>query len=396
MTASTMPPPPSQLTPQKKKLLIIGVGAVVAAIVIGIVVKNATKPEAAPTTVEHSTPWLEDGVIRYPTTFATREKITFAPAEETMLTPNLYVTGEVTWDARRVAAIGARIEGRLRTVLKVDGEDVKAGEVIAELESVELGKAQAEVLKVRAREQVAKLDAERERKLADARVSAERDAQFAQANLEALTAERVAAEKAVEALGGTVNGEIGIMKLKSPIAGRIVEMKTMRGQTVGPTDTVATVADQQQVWVELTVFERDVPGVNEGDKVEIRLPADRQHSYEGTVVHVSEAIDREKRAGTARVQLENPDGRLRSGLSVTAVIHTSGPRDTRLTIPKSAVTRIDGKPTVFVEAGNEAVEPRNIKLGPEDTEDVAVLEGLKAGEKVVTSGVLALKAEVFR
>lgn len=393
MTASALPPP---MPAQKKKAILIGAGAVVAAVVIGLAVKSAARPEPAPAPVEHSTPWLENGVIRYPSTFATREKITFAAAEETMLTPNLYVTGEVTWDARRVSAIGARIEGRLRTINKVEGEDVQPGEIIAELESVELGKAQAEVLKMRAREQVAKLDAERERKLADAKVSAERDAQFAQANLEALTAERVAAEKAVEALGGTVGGEVGVLKLKSPIAGRIVEMKAVRGQTVSPTDTVATVADQQKVWVELTVFERDVPGVREGDTVDIRLPADKQHAFQGTVAHISEAIDREKRAGTVRVELDNPDGRLRSGLSVTAIVHTSGPRDTRLTIPKSAVTRIDGKPTVFVQAGTDAVEPRNLKLGPEDTEDVAVVEGLKAGEQVVVSGVLALKAEVFR
>ncbi len=393
MTASTMPPP---LPANKKRLIYFGVGGVVVAALIAVVVRNATAVEPAPVAVERTTPWLESGVIHYPAAFATREKIAFGSAEETVLTPNLYVTGEVTWDARRVAAIGARIEGRLRAVHKFEGEEVAQGEVLAELESVELGKAQAEVLKARAREQVAKIDTERERKLADAKISPERDAQFAQANLEGLVAERVAAEKGVEALGGTVGGETGVLKLRSPIAGRVVELKARRGQTVSPTDTVLTIADLKRVWVELTVFERDVPGVREGDTVEIRLPADKAHSYTGTVAYVSEAIDREKRSGHVRVELDNADGRLRSGLSVTALIHTSGPRESRLTIPKSAVTRIDGKPTVFVVAGTNAVEPRDLKLGPEDTDDVAVIEGLKAGEKVVTSGVLALKAEVFR
>ena len=97
-----------------------------------------------------------------------------------------------------------------------------------------------------------------------------------------------------------------------------------------------------------------------------------------------------------RVALDNADGRLRAGLSVTGVVHASGPRDTRLTIPRTAVTRVDGKPTVFVAAGTNAVEPKILKLGAEDSEDVAVLEGLKAGDEVVTNGVLALKAEVFR
>lgn len=353
----------------------------------------ASGPQA-PT--ERVTPWLEGGFIHFPAAFGTREKIQFTAARETELTPSLYVTGSVTWDARRVAALGARIQGRLRSLNKVEGEAVVAGEVVAELESVELGRAQAEVLKVRAREQVAKLDAERERKLADAKVSAERDAQFALANAEALAAERVAAEKAVEALGGTVAGELGILKLKSPLAGRVVEVKTRRGETVEPSDTVMLVADLSKVWVEMTVFERDLPAVREGDAVDIKLPGDRTASLHGKVVHVSQSLDPETRAGHVRVELENKDGHLRVGQSVTGTVHASGPRDRRLTVPKQAVTRIDGTPTVFVKVSETAVEPRNIKVGAEDADDVAVLEGLKEGEAVVTSGVLALKAEVFR
>jgi cobalt-zinc-cadmium efflux system membrane fusion protein len=391
MTSATLPP---RQLPKKTVGLIVGAAAVL--VIGGLVFGRKAEPLTQASSLERSTPWLEGGFIQYPAAFAEREKITFAPASNTTLTPNLSVTGEVTWDARRVVAIGARIEGRLRSIAKVEGEDVQAGEIVAELESVELGRAQAEVLKARAREQVAKIDADRERKLADAKVSAERDAQFAQANLEALTAERVAAEKAVEALGGTAGGELGILKLKSPLKGRVVEAKARRGETVSPTDTMMLVADLSKVWIELSVFERDLPAVREGDQVEIRLPADRSTVFTGIVAHVAEVIDPEKRAARVRVELDNADRRLRPGLSVTAVIHASGPRAERLTVPRVAVTRIDGKPTVFVKVGQTAVEPRELKLGAEDADDVAVVEGLKAGDEVVTSGVLALKAEVFR
>jgi cobalt-zinc-cadmium efflux system membrane fusion protein len=391
MSSTTLPP--RQLSNKTIGLVVAGA----AVLVIGAVVfSRKGEPVGPATSMERTTPWLEGGFIHFPTAFAEREKIGFAPAANTTLTPNLQVTGEVTWDARRVAAIGARIEGRLRSVAKVEGEDVMPGEVVAELESVELGRAQAEVLKVRAREQVARIDAERERKLADAKVSAERDAQFAQANLEALTAERVAAEKAVEALGGTPGGEVGVLKLKSPLKGRVVEAKVRRGETVSPTDTMMVVADLTKVWVEFSVFERDLPAVREGDQVDIRLPADKSTVFTGTVAHVAEVIDAEKRAAHVRVELDNAAKVLRPGLSVTGIIHASGPRAERLTVPRAAVTRIDGKPTVFVKVGETAVEPRELKLGAEDADDVAVIEGLKVGDEVVTSGVLALKAEVFR
>lgn len=368
--------------------------AVVVAIALVAMRPGPPAPAAAPE--ERFTPWLEGGFIHFPAEFGRREKIAYSEAVEAELTPSLYVTGSVKWDARRVAALGARIQGRLRSVLKVEGEPVAAGEVVAELESVELGRAQAEVLKVRARETVARLDAERERKLADARVSAERDAQFALANAEALAAERVAAEKAVEALGGVVGGELGILKLKSPLAGRVVEVKARRGETVEPSDEVMVVADLSRVWVEFTVFERDLPAVREGDRVEIRLPGERTATLEGTVAHLSESLNPETRAGHVRVELENPGGRLRIGQSVTGTVHATGPRVRQLTVPRQAVTRIDGTPTVFVRVSDTSVEPRSIKVGAEDATSVAVLEGLKPGESVVTSGVLALKAEVFR
>ncbi len=390
MSAAALPP-----TQFNRRWLYVGI-AVAGTALAGVVVRSALKPEPVAAPVERTTPWLENGVIHYPPGFATRENITFGEARETELTPNLYVTGQVVLDGRRVSALGARIEGRLRALHRFEGEEVAQGDVVAELESVELGRAQAEVLKARAREEVARADAERERKLADAKVSAERDAQFAEANLKAAQAERVAAEKTVEALGGTASGELGVLRLKSPLAGKVVELKRRRGETVSPTDTVMVVADLSRVWVQLTVFERDVPGVRVGDQVDLKLPADKTSVFSGTVSHVSEVISPESRSAFVRVELDNPDGRLRAGLSVTGVIHTSGPRESRLTIPRSAVTRVDGKPTVFVAAGTDAVEPRVLKLGPEDAEDVAVLDGVKAGDKVVVSGVLALKAEVFR
>jgi cobalt-zinc-cadmium efflux system membrane fusion protein len=375
------------------------IGAVVLAVVVGFALTRSgsdSTSAGAAETITRGTPYLDGEFIRFSKEFADRENVTFTAAREELLTPALHVTGAVNYDARRVAAIGARISGRIRTLSKVEGEDVKSGEAMAELESVELGKAQAEVMKARAREKVARLDEERERRLADARVSPERDAQFAKANAEALTAERVAAEKAVEALGGTVDGELGILRLKAPLNGRIVESKVKRGETVEPSNTLFVVADLSKVWVELAVFERDLPAVRENDEVEIRIPSARQVTIPGKISHVSEVIDPETRSAHVRVQVDNAEKLLRPGLSVLGLIHASGPRESRLVVPRVAITRIDGKPTVFLQVGDGVVEPRQVELGAEDTDDVAVLKGLDAGNKVVTGGVLALKAEVFR
>lgn len=372
-------------------VVLLGLSVALVAGWAGAFSKEKPSAEGAARTV----PWLEEGLIYYPQSFAEREGLAVTVAEAGLVTPTVEVTGVIVTDARRVAAIGGRIEGRLRAVRKVAGDDVEAGEVVAELESAELGRAQAEVLKTRAREQVARLDAERERTLADAHVSSERDAQHAKATADALAAERVAAERAVEALGGTMGTEVGVLRLRSPLRGRIIEANARTGQTVESKDTLFTVADLSRVWVELSVFERDLPAVREGDEVELRLPSDSTRAYRGAIAHIAETIDSRRRAATVRVELPNP-GPLRPGLSVTATIHASGPRQTYLKVPREAVTRIDALPTVFVVRGERRVEPREVTLGAEDSESVAIVAGLTAGEAVVTRGVLALKAEVFR
>lgn len=382
--------------PQRKKAL-IAIGGLAAAALAFIAVKQLSAPTTVAEPVEVSaTPRFEDGRIFLPAAFVEREKISYATATTQALTPEIHVTGVVAWDARRVAAIGARIQGRLRTLTKVEGESVAVDEVLGELESVELGKAQAEVQKVRAREQVARLDAERERKLADAKISPERDAQFAAANAEALTAERVAAEKAVAALGGTVGSEVGILRLRSPIAGKVVTVKARRGETVDPTDTVFVVADLSRVWVEFSVYERDISSISENDEVELHIAANRGRKFIGKVSHISETIDESTRAAMVRVELDNKDGALRPGLSVVGTISATRPRSDTLTIPSDAVTRIDGKPTVFVSIGDNQIEPRVVKLGAEDADQVAIIDGLKADERVIVKGLLAVKAEVFR
>ena len=141
---------------------------------------------------------------------------------------------------------------------------------------------------------------------------------------------------------------------------------------------------------------RDVTALRAGDEVEVIMPAASQAQIRGQIAHISEQIDHERRAATVRVEVPNADRTLRPGQSVTARIHATGPREERLLVPKTAVTRIDGEPTVFVSVAQGKVEPRNVQLGPEDADDVAILSGLAAGDRVVTRGVLALKAEVFR
>jgi cobalt-zinc-cadmium efflux system membrane fusion protein len=317
-------------------------------------------------------------------------------ASETALSPTIQVMGTVRYDVRKFAAVGARSAGRVRRVLKIIGDEVKPGDILADIESVDLGKAQANAEALRAKELAAESNLKREQQLAEAKVTAMREAESAKAEHQALRAERRAAEKAVVALGAGLDSEVGVLKLRSPVAGRVIMAQASRGQTVEPSDTLFEVADLSTVWVELMVFERDLDRIRKGDAVEILPAAARGESLQGILAQVGDIIDPTTRSAVVRVDVDNRKGWLRPGQSTSARIQSRSPTERVLTVPKTAVSFIDGKPTAFVQIGPGLVEPRPVEVGADDGERIAIRQGLRAGENVITEGLFALKSEIFR
>ncbi len=380
----------------RRRLILLGVVVLGGALAVWLMRGSKTNPSSAAAPLRDA-PVLDGEIIRYSSTFAQRAGITTAPATPRSILPEVSVTGTVTYDSRKFAAIGARITGRARRVAKVMGDTVKAGDVLTEIESAELGRAEAQVFAARARELAAQNDMKRERRLADARITPEKEAEMAKANYEVARAERIAAERAVQAMGGDLDEKTGILVLRSPVAGKVVSAKLVRGQTVEPSDTVFEIADLSTVWVQLAVFERDQLSVREGNEVELTLQGVPGPPIKGRVDHVGDVINVETRTVPVRVVVENPDLSMRPGQSVQARIHSTALAEKSLAVPRAAITRVDGNATVFVmlSQGN-AVEPRRVTLGPQDAEYTAVLQGLKEGEQVVVGGMFALKSEIFR
>lgn len=378
-------------------LLILG-----AAVVVGLLVwnnargKSEEQEQAVSEKAVRDVPFLDGNWIRYSTGFAERNKLTFVAVEKGSLSPVVHLTGTVQYDPDKVAAIGARIEGRVRNVLKIEGDPVKVGDVLAEIESAELGAAQAALISARAHHDAALANERREKELASAKISSSREAEVAAAAAASARAELQAAEGRVRAMGGIPGGEPGILLLRSPIEGRVVARNLLRGQFVEPTLTAFKVAELSRVFVELAVFERDVATIHAGDKVEFTVPGTGHTQVPGRVSYVGDEIDLQTKTAAVRVIVEDPPVPLRPGQSVIATIHTSSRAEPTLLLPRDSVTSVDGKWTVFVAHDETSVEPRAIELGRQDGDRVEVAKGLKEGERVVANGVFALKSEIFR
>lgn len=351
------------------------------------------KAEAGPPAL----PYFEDGVVRLPAAFAERIGLRSEPAKQTDITPVVHVTGVLEFDEQRIAAVGSRISGRVKDVRVIEGTKVASGDVLATMESAELGKAQADIFAVKARAQYAGIDKKRKEKLLEEGITSIRSAELASQETLVTEAELRAAKQRVQALGGSANGKsLGVMALTAPIEGDVVKVHVFRGQAVEPSYTAFTIADRRSLWVRLSVFEGEVGNIRVGDSVEISAQVTPEKVLTGTVTFISTVLDPVTRSAEVRVVVPNEAGELRVGQAVNARIKPSAANKRALAVPRTAIVQVDGKPTVFVAIDDTGVVPKPIELGIQGADLVEVKSGLNEGDRVVLEGVFALKSELFR
>lgn len=386
-----VPRPP----PDRRRIGAVVAGAgVLAAVVAAVILGGETSAPAAP--AAPAVPRVEEGAIVLPEGFHQRAGLKIEPASRVALAPVVRVVGTASFDPAHVAAAGTRLRGLVRKLHKIEGDAVRAGDVLAEIESAELGEAQASVAMVRAHRKAAERNAERERDLAAKKLTTARELELAEAGLAEQRALLAAAEQRVAALGGGAGGPFGVYLLRAPIDGTVVDRQVSAGQSVDEHLVAFRVANLDHLWVELSVFEQRLRDVRRGDAVTIRPLGEPDTRIEGQVAHVGERVDLDTRSAAVRVHIDNRARRLRPGQSVAAEIRSAAPSAPQLAVPHEAITFVDGRPTVFVALAHDRVAPRPVELGTADGSLQAITRGLAEGERVVTAGVFALKSELFR
>lgn len=341
-------------------------------------------------------PTREGGAIVFSEAFAKRAEIKTGAVRRAPLVPTIRVVGTANFDPGRVAAVGTRLRGVVRRTSKYEGDEVKKGEVLAEVDSAELGEAQAGLVTNRAQAEAAKVNATREKNLLDRQLTTAREAEVAALTLQSQTAMLSASEQRVRALGGGHGGPFGVHVLKAPISGTVVMRSVEPGQAVQANVTAYKIADLSRLWIELSVTEHSLTAVRMDDRVEVAPVSDPSKTIIGKVAHVGEVIDLSTRTADVRVEVDNAGHVLRVGQSVFATIDASGPAHEALMVHRDAVIFVDGKPTVFRAETPTRVVPVPVKLGTSNESDVEILEGVGEGDVVVTSGAFYLKSELFR
>ncbi len=325
-------------------------------------------------------------------------RITTSVVESRQGGDGVMALGEVGVNEAGYAEVGSPIAARITELVAGVGDSVTAGQPLAALESVELGKARGELVSARARAQLARQSLNRKRGLAAERIVPRRELQEAQATAAAAGADLQAAEAALRALGAggdDANGgsDTARFQLRSPIAGVVIERDGARGQMVEPTRALFRVADLSRLWLTVHAFERDAVRVAPGAEARVALAALPGRSLVGPVTMVGRRVDPSSRTVPVRIDVSNEDGVLRPGMSASAWLPFGEGSAMVVAVPAASLQRLHDGWTVFMPRGEGVFEARQVGRGRDLGGEVEILEGLQPGETVVVEGAFLLKAE---
>ncbi|QKV56586.1 MAG: efflux RND transporter periplasmic adaptor subunit [Dechloromonas sp.] len=299
----------------------------------------------------------------------------------------LRLPGRLVWDEDRTVRIVPQVGGRVQKITVEIGSEVKAGQVLATLNSADFGQAQADARKALADQQVAKQALSASASCTRPASSPTRTGSRRRPKPRAPRPRRIAPAGAW-GLGGASDGSY---TLRSPLAGIVVERNLNPGLEFRPeqnSDPLFVVTDPTSLWLRIDASEADLAALKAGEKFSLQVKQYPNERFAGVIRHVGDFVDPTTRTIRVRGEVPNPDRRLKGGMFATALIEL--PPTQALLAPSAAVFLIGDQRYVFVEEATGRYILRPVQAGPERGGRIEILSGVKEGEKVLIEGNLHL------
>lgn len=353
---------------------------------------------AAPTTAAAAPRAPSDPLLVAPPA-SLQQRLRTGSVERRLVTEPLSVVGRIDFDEQSVSRIGSSVTGRITELPVTPGQTVAAGQLLAQLNSAELGTAQLAYLKADAQRELAAKAVERAKLLLAADVIGTAELQRRENELKVAEIEQRAAADQLRVMGmsrGAIartlaSGAItSTSSVVSTVSGVVVERKVNRGQVVQPADELFTVADLSRVWVVAKVPESQITRVQIGQPVKISVTSSPV-PLRGRVAWIADTVSVETRTVTVRTVVDNPKRQLRPAMLADVTIEPVALE--RLVVPGGAVVRESNRDHVFVRQADGRYRLTAVELADEAGDQRVVESGLKGGEEIVIDGAFHLNNE---
>jgi membrane fusion protein, heavy metal efflux system len=351
-------------------------------------------------------------------------RLKLAKAEEAMRAPQIQSTGRIVPVPSKRAVVAPPVGGIVEsgTIPRI-GQRVMQGQVLAKLRQTPTA---AEVAQIQAANtqihiENTRLEAER-RRLVQAEVEAaarleeathdlgrsqrlyekkaysakaleadELDKTAKAAQLEAIRAQL----RALQAATSATSVSDSEYDVRAPISGTIVRVNKSAGEQVAPGEAIIEIVALDTVWVEAPIFERDLGKLARQGSAVFTTTAFPEREFQGRLVDIGKIVDEQSRTATAIFEVVNRSEELSIGMQADLRLNGGTPASVLL-VPREAVLDNEGKKIVYVLLSGEEFERRDVVLGDEYGGKVAILSGIKPGERVVTQGAYQLKLQELR
>jgi RND family efflux transporter MFP subunit len=321
--------------------------------------------------------------------------------------------------ARRRATVSSKVTGKVLRILIEEGQPVREGQILAHLDDTQprasLAYAEAQLASARkaaaedqARLAQAELTLTRRQQLLKEQVVGKAELDEAQSEVESLKARIAHTQLQV----GVAESQVALQKtqladmvVRAPFSGVVISKDAQPGEMISPVSAgggftrtgIGTIVDMSSLEIEVDVSETYINRVVPGMKVEAVLDAYKDWPIPAHVITTIPAADRAKATVRVRIAFDKLDPRILPDMSVKVTLlrdepaaGTKAPSAPRVLLPKTAIRTADGRKIVFV-LREDRVERRAVSVGLEQGDQVEVLSGVSAGERVVIDGPATLK-----
>lgn len=308
---------------------------------------------------------------------------------------------ELTFNQNQFAAITPLVEGVVQSIHVDLGDNVAEGDPLATIASLQIAEAQSDLLKATSRLQLERTNRDREQALFEKEISALKELQEAEAAFASAEANYHQAHQKLLALGFSKEEIAGLQQsrtsnghltLRAPFRGQIVERHAVKGEQASPGKALFKVADLSRMWAMLKIPEAFLVHLEKGQAVEVRIHSIPNEIFQGTLTWVDAQVDPRTRMARARVEIPNPEGRLKASMFAQATILTDRSRES-LMLPSNAIQSISGNTFAFVQLEPDLFEARLVRISARH-QDTAFVSGVLAPEDaVVLEGSFSLKSQ---
>jgi membrane fusion protein, heavy metal efflux system len=329
--------------------------------------------------------------ILVPEGSALRNRLTVMPAAAELVSAKLVLPGLVESDPARTAAVLTPLAGRVLALKVALGERVVRGQVLAIIDSPDLGQAYDDDGKAADTFKLTEKNLARQEAQLKLGVASERDLDQARSDHTQAEAEYARTQARLKMLGVPTDTKPAsrLLTVTAPVAGSVTTLSVAAGNMINdPTQPMMTIADLSTVWITALVPEKDVAAVTKNQDAQISLLAYPDRVLHGKVLFVSDVIEPDSRRNKVRIAFSNADYTLKPNMFASVTL-MSAP-SSQVVLPSSALLMNNDRTSIFVATAPWTFERRTVDPQLEEGSSVAIRSGVQAGEQVVVKGGILL------